>query len=104
MLQPKEEKIVNFERDAYKALCEEMRVVLQTEKELKVRKEELRNELIKMSGGDRMEYGIKITYKVNKGTIDYKALAQTHIAEDILKTECENFRKKDVCFWEVKNY
>ena len=95
------ETIVNFERDTYKSLCEEMTSLMQLEKELAVQKLELKEKMIESSGGDRMEYGIKLQYKTVKGSIDYsKYVKNTTNDMSIL----EFYRKPDKEYWEIRKY
>ena len=95
-------EIINIEKESYRDLCDEMSQLLTQEKELSARKEELREKIIKMSGGERMEYGIKLTYRTSKGTVDYKAMATIEIPE-MEKLE-EWYRKEDRSFWEIRKY
>jgi len=68
-------EVINFEEQSYKSLCEEMACLIQTEKELKARKDILKEEILKQSGGERLEFGIKVAKRVVKGTVDYKELS-----------------------------
>ena len=90
-----------FERNGYEELCIEMRELLMKEKEIAVRKDCLRKEIIDMSGGDRMEYGIKVQNRSAKGGIDYPKYIKTcDIDESIL----EFYRKPERNYCEVRSY
>ncbi len=78
-----------------------MRDVLQLEKELVARKKILKERIIDMSGGDRMEYGIQVTCRTKKGPVDYKAVLE---AWDIDETAAATHRKADIEYVEVKSY
>lgn len=96
-----EEKIVEFDHEVYKNLCDEMRDILRYEKELADRKAKTRELLIKEAGGDRVEYGIKVEYRTAKGSIDYKkAVESLAIKEDYL----EKFRGSPRNAWYVVAY
>ena len=93
--------IIGFEREYYKSLCDEMKIVLTQEKELIARKETLKNELIEMSGGTRMEYGIKVQKREVKGSVDYKKIV-TDL--DVAENELETYRKPTRSYFEVRSY
>ena len=95
------QQTISFERERYKALCESMRSTLQLEKEVAASKEKLRKELLEISGGERMEYGIKISWRISKGSIDYKRLVDDYdISEDVKET----YRKENREYFEVRSY
>ncbi len=94
-------EFINFDHKEYQKLCVEMKELLLQEKGLAARKEGLRKSLIDKSGGDRMEYGIKLTTRRSSGSIDYKRYCEVnHIDLDTLSF----FRKPDRVFWERKSY
>ena len=97
--------IVDFNRESYKEICAEMRDIIQIEKEVAAKKEELRKKIIDMAGGDRMENGIKITKRTSKGSTDYKgALQKMYPVGDDFEIICDTYRKPDREFWEVRSY
>ena len=59
---------IEFQRAAYLDVCTELRDILKEEKELAKRKEELKTAVLQLSGGDRMEYGIRVQKRTAKGT------------------------------------
>ena len=95
------EDISDFKRSAYKDVCEELREVLTLEKEVAKRKAELRAAVLTLSGGDRMEYGIKVHQRTAKGTIDYKKIVSELEVSD---EECEKYRKDTRSYWDVRSY
>lgn len=94
-------QVIDFEREEYKSLCEEMKMILTHEKELVTRKETLKNELIEMSGGTRMEYGIKVHKREVRGSVDYKKIV-TDL--DVAENELETYRKPTRSYFEVRSY
>ena len=101
-----EEKQINvpvseFQRIAYMDLCEELKELLTVEKEIAKRKEELKSSVLALSGGERMEYGIKIQQRGVKGTVDYKKIvADLGFSEE----EAEEYRKATRVYWDVRSY
>jgi len=93
--------IISFERESYKALCEEMTELLTLEKEIEAKKAELREKLIEKAGGERMEYGIKLQWKTAMGAIDYSKLVKNMGIEEAL---LEFYRKPDREYWEIRKY
>lgn len=96
-----QETIVEFDRETYEDLCSELKSLLTTEKEIAKRKDDLKKAVLKLSGGNRMEYGIKIQERITRGTIDYKA-----IVEDMgfSAEEAEAYRKETRTYWDVRSY
>ncbi len=93
--------IVQFSRQEYEELCNEMKDLLTEEKERAARKSELRDQIIKIGGGDRMEYGIKLQYRTSKGTIDYSRYVKSlKVEPEVL----EFYRKDDREYWEIRSY
>lgn len=95
---------INFKREIYKNLCEEMKELIQKEKEMAFQKDIIRNQIIEMSGGDRMEYGIKVSLRNVKGGVDYKAIVEHIYQDDELKRICEDFQKPMKSYYEIKSY
>ena len=93
--------LIEFERNEYEDICIEMRVLLREEKELAKKKEALRSRIIEMSGGDRMEYGIKVQFRTAKGGVDYAKLIKDCKIEP---STLEFFRKDDREYYEVRSY
>ena len=94
--------MIEFKREEYREVCEEMKRVLQEEKEMAVKKSELRERLVEMAGGDRMEYGIKVTSRTSAGSVDYKNIVADHL--DIDEAVKEHYRRPGRSFWEVRSY
>lgn len=90
-----------FDRARYEEVCKELKDLLSLKKELEEREKLLRKEVIDMSGGDRMEYGIKVTHKTREGSIDYRKLAEK-VCQD--HSVFEFYRKPNVEYWEIKSY
>jgi len=93
--------IIDFVEEEYKSLCEEMKLLLTHEKELAARKELIKQELIDIAKGTRMEYGIKLQKREVKGSIDYKKIIEElGVSED----ELEIYRKPSRSYFEVRSY
>jgi len=95
------ESMVDFRRSAYKDLCEELREVLTAEKEIAKKKEELKAAVLTLSGGERMEYGIKIQQRTVKGTVDYKKIVSDM---GFSEEESDQYRKSTRVYWDVRSY
>lgn len=90
-----------FQRKAYENVCKELRDVLQQEKELANKKEELRASVLCLCGGNRMEYGIKVEHRKAKGAVDYKKIVtELGVSEE----EVESYRKGAREYWDVRSY
>lgn len=94
-------QIIKFERLEYQDLCEEMKDLLSLEKEIAAKKISLRDKIAKMAGGNRMEYGIKVSCRSAQGTIDYKGLV-TYLG--ISDTLVESYRKPERTYVEIRSY
>ncbi len=94
-------EMVDFTKEEYKTLCEEMKSVLGLEKELAARKAKLKDKIVEMAGGERLEFGIQVSWRIRKGTIDYKGLLKSLKLPDSL---LDLYRKADLEYWEVKSY
>lgn len=94
--------LLEFSNDReYQRLCEEMSGLLTQEKDLASRKATLKDELIKIAGEPRKEFGIKLSVIEKKGSIDYKkAMKELGFTQE----ELEPFRKESVSYWEVRKY
>lgn len=99
-----EMKLIELSVSDYKSSCEEMRDLLRLEKEIEARKQELRKIIIQKSGGNRMEYGIKVQKVTSKGSIDYRALAEELIRAEQLRLVEEKYRKKEVEKFVITSY
>lgn len=97
-------EIISFEQESYKSLCEDLRDVLSFEKELKQKKEELRSKILEMSGGDRMEYGIKVSSHTKKGSIDWEKLAKDNLKKELVELVKDSYKKEDQTVWKVISY
>ena len=95
------QQIIEFPRQDYEQLCIEMREILRTEKELAVKKAEIRENIITMAGGERMEYGIKLQCRESKGAIDYKKFV---VDSGVEPATLEFYRKEDRAYWEIRSY
>lgn len=94
-------QIIKFERLEYQELCEEMKGLLSLEKEITAKKVRLRDKIAKMAGGNRMEYGIKITHRSAQGSVDYKSLV-TYLG--ISEPLVESYRKPEREYIEIRSY
>lgn len=93
--------IINFEREGYKALCDELKEVMQLRKEAEVREKELKSLVIEQSGGDRMEFGIKVSTRVRAGSYDMdKIFTDLKITKD----QAEKYRKEASMYVDVRGY
>jgi len=95
------ENTIDFNHESYEALCMELREVLSKSKEIEERKAYLKEKVIQASGGARMEYGISVTERTRKGSIDYKAAVKDAGMSD---NQLEVYRRKGLEFMEVKAY
>jgi len=94
-------QIIPFERENYENLCQEMKKILSIEKEVAAQKADLRDKIMAMSGGTRMEYGIKVTYRTAQGSVDYKAIvAGLNLDEE----KIESYRKTERSYVEIRSY
>jgi len=85
-------------------LCEELRQVLSLEKEVLARKNELKRQVVEMSGGDRLEYGIKVQLRKAKGSIDWEKFARDHVDAGTVDFLSENYRKPSRSYYEARSY
>ena len=92
---------INFSVDGYEEICGEYREICLEEKELKARKEKIREQLLELSGGERMEYGVKIMVKTKQGSVDYERMVE-ELGIDVLTVE--RYRKPSVEYTEVRTY
>jgi len=96
-----ENAIFDFSVDYYRDLCEQLAPLLRQQKELESKCKKLREQVLTHAGGDRMEYGIKVTKRERAGAVDLKKLVEDGvISQEILET----YRKEPTEFYEVRNY
>ena len=98
------ETIVDLPRETYMSVCEEMKSLLQLEKEVAARKAIVREQVIEMSGGAHMENGINVVWRSSKGGIDYKAIAEAACSKVVLEKLKDEYKKPDREYWEVRSY
>lgn len=67
--------IKDFETSLYEQICEEWKAEYTRLKEQEAYVFELRQKLVDMAGGDRMEFGVKVQHVESKGKVDWKAIA-----------------------------
>ena len=96
-----QEPVLEFNRSTYEEVCKELKEVLTLEKDIANRKADLKKSIIDLSGGERMEYGIKIQKRVVKGTIDYKQIV---VDLGLTEDESEAYRKDTRTYWDVRGY
>jgi len=96
--------VVDFERELYRELCEEMRELLSKKKELAAREEEIRKRLLAMSGGARMEHGIQISLIESRGSVDYRAMVEGVYTPEEVERLSGVFRKPDKSYWKITSY
>jgi len=94
-------QIIPFERENYENLCQEMKKILSIEKEVAAQKAGLRDKIMEMAGGTRMEYGIKVTYRTAQGSIDYKAIVK---GLNLDEEKIESYRKAERSYVEIRSY
>ena len=69
-------RIEDLETELYKQLCEDWKEALIVLKEQEALVEGLRQKVIEKSGGERMEYGVKVSLVSSKGRTNYKAIVE----------------------------
>lgn len=85
----------------YKTVCERMKLVLQMEKELAAEKKVLREEIIRLAGGDRLEFGIKVQLVKGARRVNYnKLITDWEIDEATL----EEYKECGAEYWKVTSY
>ena len=94
-----QEKVISYTEASRREIYEEMHQILQLEKEVAYRKNQLRPKMIEF--GEGMEYGVKVQKVSVKGSVDYKALVNDIGIE---KETIEEYRKPDSEYWKVSNY
>ena len=94
-------EIVKYTQSDYKKLCDEMRAVLSLEKEIAERKKELRDLIIDQAGGNRLEFGIKVSVIDVKGRVNYSRLI-TDLEID--EATLEDYREPTAERWDVRSY
>lgn len=87
--------------DEYKELCKEMTAILQLKKEVAHREKAIKPLLIEKAGGNRLEYGIKVTRIECRGTVDYSRIVTEW---EIDEATLEEYRKPTYEKWDVRNY
>ena len=92
---------IDFDSEYYKSLCEELKALLSSAKEDEKRIKFLKQEVIQLAGGDRMEYGLEVSLREREAAIDYKALiADLGVGSEVV----ERYRKTKITFWNVRGY
>lgn len=99
-----QKKVIEFDRNLYKATCQELSEILTLEKEVAAKKKELRDQVIKLAGGERMEYGIRVQVKTRKGTVNYKELVESLYPEEELEAVIAPYRGEDTEYLDVRKY
>ncbi len=87
--------------DHYELMCQKMRDILSKRKELEAEYKELREDIIANVGGDRMEYGIKVTKRERAGAIDYKRMIEDGLIDE---SSLEYYKKPNIEVWEIRSY
>ena len=94
-------KTVEFKNVAYRELCHELREVVQIRRECESREKELKAQIIDMSGGERMEYGVRISLRERQGGYD---MQQIFNDLKITKDQGEKYRKAPTTYIDVRTY
>lgn len=94
-------QIITYNAHEYKELCDEMRSILRLEKELAHRKKQVRSKIIELSGGDRLEHGIKVTRIICKGSVDIEKIVEDFALDE---ADIEEYRKSSYEKWDVRSY
>ena len=96
-------EVVEFvnERSEYQALCYELKEVSQLRKEAEAKEKELKARIVEIAGGDRMEFGVRVSLKERKGSFDMKAVFTDM---NITHEEGEKYRKEGSTYWDVRGY
>lgn len=93
--------ITDLKSGIYEAVCDEWKSASAKLKEQEEYVSSLRDQVIALSGGDRMEYGVRVQKVHNRGKVDYKAIVEVlEIAED----EKDMYRGEDFTSWKVTKY
>lgn len=69
-------KVTDLETELYQAVCEEWKQAIVELKEKEAEVAKLREQLISLAGGERMEFGVKIANILTKGKTNYKAIVE----------------------------
>ena len=93
--------IVNLENSIYQQYCNEWIFQDRLLKEKQSELEKLRAKIVELSGGDRMEYGVKVATVSQKGKIQYKAIVE---ALDIEQEVLDKYTSDSVEFTRVTKY
>ena len=72
-----ESNILDLENSIYEQYCKEWILQDRLLKEKQSELEKLRAKIVELSGGDRMEYGVKVATVSQKGKIQYKAIVDS---------------------------
>ena len=94
-------KITDLETALYEEYCQAWKEAYSKLKEQEAETEKLRAMVIELSGGDRMEFGVKVQSIETKGRTDWKSLALELGAnpEDI-----ERWTGNSFTTWKVTKY
>ena len=95
-----ENRLEKIYDDDYEQLCDHMLAIMRQEKELAAHKALIRDEIIKASGGDRMQYGINVQRCEGRETIDWKRLAEDLHLDDAFLSR---YKSKGSDFWQIRN-
>lgn len=78
--------IKDLECEHYRMVCEEWKEAYAALKEDEAYVAGLRDKLVELSGGERMEYGVKVSRVITKGRTDYKAIvAEVGVDQEIIE-------------------
>jgi hypothetical protein len=94
-------EIIQFTEEEYKSHCKELRDMLELQAEVNDKVKKLKDIVKDGSGGERMDYGIKVQKVTVRGSINYnKMVSDWEIDEATL----EEFRKAPSEYWKVTSY
>lgn len=94
-------EIIQFTEEDYKAACVELRSMLELQSEINHKVKKLKAKAIELSGGERMENGIKIQKVHVRGSVDYNRIVKDW---EIDEATLEDYRKGATEYWKVTSY
>lgn len=96
-----QEHIDKANKEDYKDACERWKAAHQLLKEMEVEEKKARDELLKLSGGERMENGVKIKLVVKTGNVEWSRIPEVNLLD---KNYLDEFRKPNSEYYKVSPY
>lgn len=79
-------KVTDLETELYQVVCEEWKKAIIELKEKEAVVAKLRSMIIDVAGGERMEFGVKVTHVVTNGKTNYRAIVEElGVDQDIIE-------------------